>query len=50
MIYILVILMASSIFGYNGVIISQSVSDIFTAIIAVVLFRKGIYHEIHDQK
>lgn len=48
--YILVILLASSIFGYNGVIISQSVSDIFTAIIAVVLFRKGIYHEIYNPK
>lgn len=45
-IYLLVILAASTIFGYTGVIVSQSISDILTAVLAVVLFRREIYQEM----
>lgn len=41
-----VILFASRLFGYLGVLAAQAVSDIFTAILAVCLFRNGIYKEI----
>ncbi|MGN0276364.1 MAG: MATE family efflux transporter, partial [Hominisplanchenecus sp.] len=45
-IYFLVILAASTMFGYTGVIVSQSISDILTAVLAVVLFRREIYREM----
>lgn len=45
-IYVLVILVASTLFGYTGVIASQSIADISTAVLAVVLFRNEIYQEL----
>ena len=45
-----VIIFASRLFGYPGVLAAQAVSDIFTAILAVVLFRHGIYKEMDLRK
>lgn len=45
-VFAIVILLASRLFGYSGVLAAQAVSDIFTALLAVILFRNGIYKEV----
>lgn len=45
-IFVVVIAAASKIFGYNGILMAQAVSDCLTAILAVALFRGGLYKEI----
>ena len=39
-IFAVVILLASRLFGYNGVLLSQAVSDILTAGLAVILLYR----------
>lgn len=45
-----IILAASKIFGYTGVIASQAISDLLTAILAVALVYKGLYSEIKEKR
>lgn len=45
-IFAIVIFIASRVFGYSGVLLSQAVSDALTAVLAVVLFLRGIHKEI----
>lgn len=45
-IFAIVIFTASRLFGYNGVLMSQPVADVFTALLAVVLFMRSIYGEV----
>lgn len=45
-IFAIVIFTASKLLGYEGVIASQAISDLITAIIAVVLFYSGLHKEI----
>ena len=47
-VFAIVIFMASKLFGYEGVIASQAVSDLITAVLALVLFFTGIYKEIRE--
>lgn len=49
-IFALVITAASKIAGYNGILASQAISDVFTALIAVILLYKGLYSEISESK
>jgi hypothetical protein len=39
-------MIAAKLFGYSGVLLSQAVSDVVTAGLAVVLFGRGIYKEV----
>lgn len=41
-----VIFTAAGLFGYQGVLMSQAVSDALTAVMAAILFLKGIYREL----
>ena len=43
--YAVIITVLSVVCGYNGVIFSQAVSDIFTAIIAFVLLKNTVLKE-----
>ena len=45
-VFAVVIVLASGLFGYFGVLSAQAVSDVITAILAVYLFGRGIYKEI----
>ena len=45
-IFAAVILLASRLFGYTGVLAAQAVSDVLTAILAVGLFRHGLHKEM----
>ena len=45
-IFAVVIFMASRLFGYTGVLMSQPVADALTALLAVVLFVRSIYREV----
>lgn len=45
-IFAIVIILASEMAGYYGVLAAQALSDILTAILAVILFWKGIRREI----
>lgn len=45
-IFAIVIFTASKLFGYEGVLASQAISDLLTAILALALFFTGIYKEI----
>ena len=47
-VFAIVIFMASKLFGYEGVIASQAISDLITAVLALVLFFTGIYKEIRE--
>lgn len=47
-IYAAVIVIASALFRYNGVIFAQSVSDVLTAVLAFFLYRKILGHELAD--
>lgn len=40
--YVVVLMIASQIFGYYGVIISQAISDFLTAMIALVLLKRSL--------
>ena len=46
-IYAAVIFLASSLFGYNGVIFSQSVADMLTAVLAFVLYKAILGRELN---
>lgn len=46
LVFAIVILLASRLFGYSGVLAAQAVADLFTALLAVILFRNGIYKEM----
>lgn len=45
-VFVAVIMIAAKLFGYSGVLLSQAVSDVITAGLAVVLFGRGIYKEV----
>ena len=45
-VFVAVIMIAAKLFGYSGVLLSQAVSDVVTAGLAVVLFGRGIYKEV----
>ncbi len=44
--YAVIIFVMSALLGYRGVIHAQPVSDIFTAIVALILFKKSVWKEI----
>ena len=46
--FALVIILASWLAGYYGVLISQAAADLLTALLAFWLFRRSLYHEIWD--
>lgn len=47
-IFAAVIFAASRMFGYTGVLMSQPVADLFTALLAIVLFAKSVYKELAE--
>ena len=47
-IFAVVIFTVSRLFGYTGVLISQPVSDILTALLAVGLFLGSVYRELKE--
>ena len=49
-IYGIVIVVASHLIGYHGVLIAQAVSDFLTALMAVVLLKKELWNELVDIK
>lgn len=46
LVFALVIAAASKLFGYTGILFSQAVSDLITAVLAIVLFRISLYSEL----
>ncbi len=46
--YAVIIFIMSALFGYQGVIHAQPVSDIFTSIVALVLLKNTVWKEIRD--
>ena len=44
-VFAVVIMLASSVFGYRGVLMAQAISDFLTAILAVCLFYKLVHKE-----
>lgn len=48
-IYALVLALSSWLIGYQGIICSQAVSDLLTAVLAVVLFWKFLYGELKEK-
>lgn len=46
-IFLITLIIAYNTIGYMGIIISQAVADVLTAIIAVILFKIQIYKEFH---
>lgn len=45
-VFAIVILLASKMFGYSGVLLAQAFADMLTAILAAVLFWRGIHREL----
>ena len=41
-VFVLVLLVASQLAGYHGVIASQTIADLLTAVMAVVIYRTGL--------
>lgn len=48
-VYLIVIVAASSLFGYNGVISAQPAADVITALLAFLLFRYMLAGELQEQ-
>lgn len=46
LVFAFVIAAASKLFGYTGILFSRAVSDLITAVLAVVLFRISLYSEL----
>jgi multidrug efflux pump len=46
-IFLIVLAVAYYTAGYMGIVVSQAISDVITAVIAVILFRKQLYNEFH---
>lgn len=46
-VFLIVLIISYHFMGYIGIIISQAISDVITAIIAVILFYKHAYKEFH---
>lgn len=46
-IFLIVLAVAYYTTGYMGIVVSQAISDVITAVIAVILFRKQLYNEFH---
>ena len=49
-IFAVVILLSSFLAGYYGVLMAQAVSDLLTAVLAVFLFRNGLYRTIREEE
>lgn len=49
-IFAIVILLASWLAGYYGVLLAQAVADLLTALLAVFLFRRGLYRTIWEKE
>lgn len=49
-IFAVVILLSSFLAGYYGVLMAQAVSDLLTAVLAVFLFRNGLYRAIREEE
>ena len=47
-VYLIVIVAASSLFGYNGVISAQPAADVITALLAILLFRYMLADELKE--
>lgn len=47
-IFAVVIFTASRLFGYKGVLMSQPMADVLTALLAVVLFGRSVYKELKE--
>lgn len=46
-VFLVVILIAYNLLGYYGVVMSQAIADLITAIFAAALFMKQLYREYH---
>lgn len=46
--YAIIIFIMSALFGYQGVIHAQPASDIFTAVLALILLKNSVWKEIKD--
>ena len=46
-VFLVVILIAYNLLGYYGVVMSQAIADLITAIFAATLFMKQLYREYH---
>jgi putative AlgH/UPF0301 family transcriptional regulator len=42
-----VLVIAYNAFGYMGIIVSQAIADVLTAMIAMILFKRQLYREFH---
>ena len=45
-VYLPIIIIASTLFGRQGVVMSQALSDVFTTVVAFMILRNGLYKEI----
>lgn len=45
-VFFFVLQLGSHFFGYNGILLAQAVSDILTAVLAIILFRQNLFFEI----
>ncbi len=50
--FAIILIVLSKLFGYYGVLVSQALSDFFTALIGLLLYRKllGESHKLHHEK
>lgn len=46
-VFLVVLVAAYNILGYMGIILSQAIADILTAMIAAALFKRQLYKEFH---
>lgn len=46
-IFFVVLFLAYTLGGYTGILVSQAIADVVTAVIASALFYKQLYHEFH---
>jgi len=49
-VFLVVLMTMYRLIGYTGIIVSQAISDIITAVIAVILFKWQIYPEIYEKQ
>lgn len=46
-VFLIVLIIAYYTSGYIGIVVSQTISDVITAIISIILFYKFLYKEFH---
>ena len=48
-IFLIILIIAYHTMGYMGIIISQAIADILTAMIVIILFKSQVYREFYDK-